>query len=74
MPRLAPFTSLLAVVLAVPAAGDVVVITGKDKGRTGRVVQVLPAKGQVIVEGVRRVSRRHGDEHLVATLRLLDDH
>ena len=39
--------------------GDqVVVITGKDKGRTGRVLRVNPSKRQVVVEGVRRV-RRH---------------
>lgn len=39
--------------------GDqVVVIAGKDKGQTGRVLRVLPAKRQVVVEGVRRV-RRH---------------
>ncbi len=38
--------------------GDtVVVITGKDKGTVGRVVKVLPAKEQVIVEGVRVVKR-----------------
>ena len=39
--------------------GDqVVVVAGKDKGQTGRVLRVLPAKRQVVVEGVRRV-RRH---------------
>jgi large subunit ribosomal protein L24 len=37
---------------------EVVVTTGKDKGRVGRVVRVLPDEGQVVVEGVRRV-RRH---------------
>ncbi len=37
---------------------DVVkVITGKDRGTVGRVLSVFPAKGQVIVEGVRRVKR-----------------
>jgi large subunit ribosomal protein L24 len=37
---------------------EVVVTTGKDKGKTGRVVRVLPDEGKVVVEGVRRV-RRH---------------
>jgi len=33
--------------------GDtVVVITGKDKGKRGRVLKVLPEKGRAIVEGV----------------------
>lgn len=36
---------------------EVVVITGKDKGKTGRVLRVLPEAGQVVVEGVRRVKR-----------------
>ena len=37
---------------------EVVVTTGKDKGKTGRVVRVMPDDGKVVVEGVRRV-RRH---------------
>jgi large subunit ribosomal protein L24 len=37
---------------------EVVVLAGKDKGRTGRVLKVIPARRQVVVEGVRRV-RRH---------------
>ena len=37
---------------------EVVVTTGKDKGKVGRVVRVLPDEHQVVVEGVRRV-RRH---------------
>ena len=33
--------------------GDqVVVLSGKDKGRTGTVLQVLPKDGKVVVEGV----------------------
>lgn len=40
-------------------SGDTVqVIAGRDKGKTGRVVRVLPEERQVVVEGVRRV-RRH---------------
>ena len=39
-------------------SGDtVVVISGKQKGHTGRVVKVLPAKDAVVVEGVRVVTR-----------------
>ncbi|WP_394955128.1 50S ribosomal protein L24 [uncultured Helicobacter sp.] len=34
--------------------GDMVVaIAGDDKGKSGKVIQVLPKKGQVIVEGLR---------------------
>ena len=35
----------------------VMVITGKDAGTTGKVIQVLPAKGKVVVEGVNVVKR-----------------
>ena len=36
--------------------GDtVIVITGADKGRTGRVLRVLTDKDRVVVEGVNRV-------------------
>ena len=33
------------------------VIAGKDLGQEGRVLEVLPRKGRVIVEGVNRVTR-----------------
>jgi large subunit ribosomal protein L24 len=35
----------------------VVVITGKEKGKIGRVLRVMPAEDKVVVEGVRRVKR-----------------
>jgi ribosomal protein L24, bacterial/organelle len=39
-------------------SGDtVVVLTGKDKGRTGKVTKVLVAENRVIVEGVNIVQR-----------------
>ena len=39
--------------------GDrVVLITGKDKGRTGQVTKVLPKEGRVFVSGLNLV-RRH---------------
>jgi large subunit ribosomal protein L24 len=39
--------------------GDTVkVITGKDKGKTGKVIQTFPALNRVVVEGVN-VSKRH---------------
>jgi large subunit ribosomal protein L24 len=38
--------------------GDtVVVIAGKDKGKTGKVVQAFPKKERVIVEGVNMVTK-----------------
>jgi large subunit ribosomal protein L24 len=38
--------------------GDqVAVLSGKDIGAQGRVLQVLPKKGKVLVEGVNRITR-----------------
>jgi large subunit ribosomal protein L24 len=36
---------------------EVVVIAGKDKGATGKVLKVLPTKGRVVVEGVNMIKR-----------------
>jgi large subunit ribosomal protein L24 len=36
----------------------VMIITGRDKGKTGEVIAVLPEKNQVVVEGVN-VAKRH---------------
>jgi large subunit ribosomal protein L24 len=39
-------------------SGDtVVVLAGKDKGRTGKVVKVLPTENRVVVQGVNMVQR-----------------
>jgi large subunit ribosomal protein L24 len=37
---------------------NVVVLSGKDKGRTGTVVRVLPKDGKVVVDGIN-VAARH---------------
>jgi large subunit ribosomal protein L24 len=36
---------------------EVIVISGKDRGRTGKVLRVDPAKGRVYVEGLNIVKR-----------------
>lgn len=36
---------------------SVVVITGRDRGKRGRVLQLVPAKNRLIVEGVNIVKR-----------------
>ena len=35
----------------------VIVITGKDRGKRGRVLKVLPEKNRLIVEGVNMIKR-----------------
>ena len=36
---------------------EVIVIGGKDKGKRGRVLQVLPEKNRVLIEGVNMIKR-----------------
>jgi|SRR5215213_3487559 len=36
---------------------EVVVISGKDKGKTGKIVRVEPAKDRVYVEGINMIKR-----------------
>ena len=36
---------------------DVIVISGKDKGKTGKVIRVEPDKGRVYVEGLNMIKR-----------------
>ena len=43
--------------LKIKKGDQVAVIAGKDLGAQGRVLEVLPARGKVIVEGVNRVTR-----------------
>lgn len=35
----------------------VAILSGKDKGKTGRVLRVLPEKGRVVVESINMVKR-----------------
>ncbi|MEL6258552.1 MAG: 50S ribosomal protein L24 [Pseudomonadota bacterium] len=40
--------------------GDrVMVLTGKDKGRTGEVLRVIPKEERVVVQGINVVKRHH---------------
>ena len=48
----------MPVKLKIKKGDRVVVITGKDKGKKGSVLKVLPKQNRAIVQGVR-VARRH---------------
>ena len=46
---------------------NVMVISGKDKGKTGKVTQVLPAENKVVVDGVNKTvkhakTRKQGEK------------
>ena len=43
--------------LHVKKGDKVLVLYGKDKGKTGAVIQALPKKGKAVVEGVNKVKR-----------------
>jgi len=44
--------------LKIKKGDNVVVITGRDKGKTGEVLRVFPADSRVIVQGIN-VAKRH---------------
>jgi large subunit ribosomal protein L24 len=44
--------------LKIKKGDNVVVTSGRDKGRTGAVLRVFPADGRVIVQGVN-IAKRH---------------
>jgi large subunit ribosomal protein L24 len=53
--------------LRIKKGDTVMVITGKDKGKTGKVMQAFPAMNRVVVEGVNKCKRhlrpqRRGDK------------
>lgn len=41
----------------VKTGDEVIVINGKDRGKRGKVIQVSPSEGKVIVEGVNIVTK-----------------
>lgn len=43
--------------LHVKTGDTVYVISGKDKGKTGKVIKVFPKKGKVVVEGINVVKK-----------------
>lgn len=43
--------------MKIRTSDSVVVISGKDKGKTGKVLKAMPESGKVIVEGVNIVTR-----------------
>ena len=49
--------------LKVKKGDNVVVITGRDKGKEGEVLRVLPAERRLIVQGVH-VARRHTKQRM----------
>jgi large subunit ribosomal protein L24 len=44
--------------LKIKKGDNVVVISGRDKGKTGEVLRVLPAESRAVVQGVN-IARRH---------------
>lgn len=40
------------------AGDEVIVLTGKDKGKKGKIIQAFPRLNRVVVEGVR-ITKRH---------------
>ena len=47
----------MSVALSIRKNDNVVVIAGRDRGKRGKVLQVLPEKGRVVVQGVNFIKR-----------------
>ena len=43
--------------LHVKKGDTVVILSGKDKGKPGKIITAMPSKGQVVVEDVNKVKR-----------------
>jgi large subunit ribosomal protein L24 len=43
--------------LKIKKGDEVIVVTGKDKGKKGQVLEVLPTKSRVKVQGINMVKR-----------------
>ena len=43
--------------LHVKKGDTVLILSGKDKGKKGKVIEAMPKKGKVVVEGVNKVKR-----------------
>ena len=43
--------------MQVKSGDKVVVISGKDKGKTGKIMRVLPKENRVIIEGVNMITK-----------------
>jgi large subunit ribosomal protein L24 len=43
--------------LHVKKGDTVVILSGKDKGKKGKVIEAIPKKGKIVVEGVNKVKR-----------------
>src|SRR5438874_9765003 len=49
--------------LKIKKGDTVVVITGRDKGKSGEVLRVMPTEGRLIVQGVH-MARRHTKQRM----------
>jgi large subunit ribosomal protein L24 len=47
----------MATVTAIKKNDTVLVMAGRDRGKRGRVLRVLPARGRLVVEGVNVIKR-----------------
>jgi len=43
--------------LHVKKGDTVVILSGKDKGKQGKILEALPKKGKIVVEGINKVKR-----------------
>lgn len=51
---------------------NVTIITGKDRGKSGKVLRVIPDKNRVFVEGINLVKRHKKEQGIIEEIRSID--
>ena len=54
-----------AIKMHVKKGDTVLVLSGKDKGKEGKIIEALPKKAKVVVEGVNKVKRHQNRLRLI---------
>ncbi|MEX0934704.1 MAG: 50S ribosomal protein L24 [Candidatus Paceibacterota bacterium] len=57
--------------LHVKKGDSVIILTGKDRGKTGTIAKVLPKEGRVVVEGVNMI-KKHTKQGIIDIPRPID--
>lgn len=58
--------------MKIKTGDNVTIITGKDRGKSGKVLRVLRGKNRVFVEGINLVKRHKKGEGIVDENRSID--
>ena len=60
-----------AIKMHVKKGDTVLVLSGKDKGKEGKIIEALPKKAKVVVEGVNKVKRHTKPSQAIASSKVM---